>query len=88
MKWLIKWGVRKWLIGVVNTALSEYADKVAKARLYLAVAIAKVEAVTTFLKALERKLEDGTLTDAEADASVEEAKTLAAKLMEKSDGQG
>ena len=86
MQWLIKWGVKKWLVGVVNTALRDYADKIVKARLYLAVAIAKMEAVTTFLKSLERKLEDGTVTDAEADEAVEEAKTLAAKLMEKSDG--
>lgn len=86
MQWLIKWGAKKWLIGVVNTALRDYADKIVKARLYLAVAIAKVEAVTTFLKSLEKKLEDGTVTDAEADEAVEEAKTLAAKLMEKSDG--
>lgn len=86
MQWLIKWGVKKWLVGVVNTALRDYADKIVKARLYLAVAIAKVEAVTTFLKSLEKKLEDGTVTDAEADEAVEEAKTLAAKLMEKSDG--
>lgn len=86
MQWLIKWGVKKWLVGVVNTALRDYADKIVKARLYLAVAIAKVEAVTTFLKSLERKLEDGTVTDAEADEAVEEAKTLAAKLMERSDG--
>lgn len=87
MQWLIKWGVKKWLVGVVNTALRDYADKIVKARLYLAVAIAKVEAVTTFLKSLEKKLEDGTVTDAEADEAVEEAKTLAAKLMEKNDGQ-
>ena len=86
MQWLIKWGVKKWLVGVVNTALRDYADKIVKARLYLAVAIAKVEAVTTFLKSLERKLEDGTVTDAEADEAVEEARTLAAKLMEKTDG--
>lgn len=86
MQWLIRWGVKKWLVGVVNTALRDYADKIVKARLYLAVAIAKVEAVTTFLKSLEKKLEDGTVTDAEADEAVEEAKTLAAKLMEKSDG--
>ena len=87
MQWLIKWGVKKWLVGVVNTALRDYADKIVKARLYLAVAIAKVEAVTTFLKSLEKKLEDGTVTDAEADEAVEEARTLAAKLMERSDGQ-
>lgn len=86
MHWLIKWGVRKWLVGVVNTALKDYAAQVNRARVFLAAAIAKVEAVTTFLKALDRKLEDGTVTDAEADEAVEEAKTLAAKLMEKSDG--
>lgn len=86
MQWLIKWGVKKWLVGVANTALRDYADKIVKARLYLAVAIAKVEAVTTFLKSLERKLEDGTVTDAEADEAVEEAKALAAKLMERNDG--
>ena len=87
MQWLIKWGVRKWLIGVVNTALNDYADKVVKARHYLAVAVAKVEAVTEFLKSLEKKLEDGAITDAEANEAIGEAKTLAAKLMEKSDGQ-
>lgn len=82
MQWLIKWGVRKWLIGIVNTALKEYADKVAKARAFLAVAIAKVEAVTAFLKSLEAKLADGTITDGEVDEAITEAKALAAKLVE------
>lgn len=86
MQWLIKWGVRKWLIGIVNTALKEYADKVVKARLYVAVAIQKIEAVTAYLKALEKKLDDGTITDSEVDEAIAEAKALAAKLVEKSDG--
>lgn len=82
MQWLIKWGVKRWLIGIVNTALKEYADKVVKARLFLAVAVAKVDAITAFLKSLEAKLADGTITDAEVDEAIAEAKALAAKLVE------
>lgn len=82
MQWLIKWGIKKWLLGVVNTALREYADKVVKARLFLAVAVGKVEAVTAFLKSLEAKLADGTISDAEVDEAITEAKALAAKLVE------
>ena len=83
MQWLVKWGVKKWLVGVVNTALKEYADKVDKARAVLAVAISKVEAVTTFLLALDAKLADGKITDDEANEAVKDAKQLAAKLIEK-----
>lgn len=82
MQWLIKWGIKKWLVGVVNTALREYADKVAKARAFLSAAIGKVEAVTAFLKSLEQKLADGTITDGEVDEAITEAKALAAKLVE------
>lgn len=83
MQWLVKWGVKKWLVGVVNTALKEYADKVDKARAVLAVAINKVEAVTTFLLALDAKLADGKITNEEASEAVTDAKQLAAKLIEK-----
>lgn len=86
MQWLIRWGVKKWLVGVVNTALRDYAAQVNKARVFLVAAVAKVETVAAFLRSLSAKLEDGTVTDAEADEAVEEAKTLAAKLMEKSNG--
>lgn len=82
MQWLIKWGVKRWLIGIVNTALKEYADKVVKARLFLAVAVEKVDAITAFLKSLEAKLADGTISDAEVDEAITEAKALAAKLVE------
>lgn len=82
MQWLIKWGVKRWLIGIVNTALQEYADKVAKARAFLSAAVAKVEAVTAFLKSLEAKLADGTISDGEVDEAITEAKALAAKLVE------
>lgn len=82
MQWLIKWGIKKWLVGVVNTGLREYADKVAAARAFLSAAIGKVEAVTAFLKSLEAKLADGTITDGEVDEAINEAKALAAKLVE------
>lgn len=82
MQWLIKWGIKKWLVGVVNTALREHADKVAAARAFLSAAIGKVEAVTAFLKSLEAKLADGTITDGEVDEAINEAKALAAKLVE------
>ena len=83
MQWLIKWGVKKWLVGVVNTALVTYSDKVGVARVFLTAAIAKVEAVTAFLRSLDSKLTDNEISDEEADAAIEEAKTLAEKLIEK-----
>ena len=83
MQWLVKWGVKKWLVGVVNTALKDYAAKVDRARAFLAVAITKVEAVTAFLKSLDAKIADGKITDAEASEAVTDAKQLAARLIEK-----
>ena len=83
MQWLIKWGVKKWLVGVVNTALVTYADKVEAARVFLHAVIAKVEAVTLFLHSLDAKLTDNEISDEEADAAIEEAKTLAEKLIAK-----
>lgn len=80
---LVKWGVKKWLVGVVNTALVEYKDKVEKARAFLSAAIGKVEAVTAFLKSLDAKLADNKVTDDEAEAALSEAKGLAAVLVNK-----
>ena len=81
MTWLVKWGVKKWLVGVVNTALVTYKDKIDKARAFIAVAISKVEAVTAFLRSLDDKLADNKVTDEEADAAVKEAAALATVLV-------
>lgn len=83
MNWLVKWGVKKWLVGVVNTALVKYADEVEKARAFLAAAIAKVDAVTECLKSLDSKLADNRVTEEEADAAIAEAVALAEKLTSK-----
>lgn len=80
---LVKWGVKKWLVGVVNTALVDYGDRIDKARAFLSAAIGKVEAITAFLKSLDVKLADNKITDGEADAALKEAKGLAAVLVNK-----
>ena len=80
MNWLVKWGVKKWLLDVVNKALAAYNVNIDRARAIVATAIAKVEAVIAFLKSLDAKLADGKLTEEEADEIVAEAKKLAGEL--------
>ena len=80
MNWLVKWGVKKWLVGVVDNALAKYNTNIDRARAIVATAIAKVEAVIAFLKSLDAKLADGKLTEQEADEIVAEAKKLAGEL--------
>ena len=81
INWVVKWGVKKWLVGVVNTALVDFKDKVGIARACLHAAITKVEAVTAFLKSIDGKLADNQVTEEEADAAIEEATALAARLV-------
>ena len=80
MNWLVKWGVKKWLVGVVDNALAKYNANIDRARAIVATAIAKIEAVIAFLKSLDAKLADGKLTEQEADEIVAEAKKLAGEL--------
>ena len=80
MNSLVKWGVKKWLVGVVDNALAKYNTNIDRARAIVATAIAKVEAVIAFLKSLDGKLADGKLTETEADEIVSEAKKLAGEL--------
>ena len=80
MNWLVKWGVKKWLVGVVDNALAKYNANIDRARAIVATAIAKVEAVIAFLKSLDGKLADGKLTEEEADEIVAEATKLAKEL--------
>ena len=80
MNWLVKWGVKKWLVGVVDNALAKYNVNIDRARAIVAMAIAKIEAVIAFLKSLDGKLADGKLTEDEADAITDEAVKLAKEL--------
>lgn len=80
MNWLVKWGVKKWLVGVVDNALAKYNTSVDRGRVIVVTAIAKVEAVIAFLKSLDAKLADGKLTEQEADEITDEAVKLAKEL--------
>lgn len=80
MNWLVKWGVKKWLVGVVDNAIAKYNVNIDRARAIVATAIAKIEAVIAFLKSLDGKLADGKLTEEEADEIVAEATKLAKEL--------
>ena len=80
MNWLVKWGVKKWLVGVVDNALAKYNVNIDRARAIVATAIATIEAVIAFLKSLDGKLADGKLTEEEADEIVAEATKLAGEL--------
>lgn len=79
-KWLVKWGVKKWLVGVVDNAIAKYNTNIDRARAIVATAVAKTEAVIAFLKSLDKKLADGKLTEQEADATIDEAVKLAKEL--------
>jgi len=80
MNWLVKWGVKKWLVGVVDNALAKYNVNIDRARAIVAAAVAKIEAVVAFLKSLDGKLADGKLTEEEADEIVAGATKLAGEL--------
>ena len=80
MNWLVKWGVKKWVIGIVNTALDNYRESVVKARYTVGRYIGKAEALLSFLKSVDAKLADGKVTNEEADRLVEEATATAKAL--------
>lgn len=81
MNWLINWGVKKFVVGIANNALSKYASNVSVARAYVSKYVAKVENVLAFLKSLDAKLADGKIDDSETDAIVEEATLLGKELV-------
>ena len=80
MNILVKWGVKKYVLKIVNSALAKYNVNVVRARAIVAQYTAKVEALLAFLKSLDAKLADGKLDNAEADAIVTEATKLAEDL--------
>ena len=80
IKTLTEWGIKSWLLGIVNTVLDKYADSVVAARGVVAAAIPKVESVLAFLKSLDEKLKDNKVTEDEADLIVADATALAEAL--------
>ena len=81
MNWLVKWGIKRYALSIVNTALVEYNSSVTRARKTVAKYLAKVEALAAFLKSLDAKLIDGKLTNEEADEICDEAQKLGNELV-------
>ena len=80
MNWLVKWGVKKYALKVVNDALAAYNVNIDRSRAIVARYSAKLKSAIAFLESLDAKLADGKLTESEADAITAEAKTLAKEM--------
>ena len=81
MNWLVKWGVKRYALSIVNTALAQYNESVTNARAVVQKYIGKAEALLKFLKSVDAKLIDSKLTNEEADEICEEAVSLGEQLV-------
>lgn len=81
MNWLVKWGVKRYALSIVNTALAQYNESVTSARAVVQKYIGKAEALLKFLKSVDAKLIDSKLTNEEADEICEEAVRLGEQLV-------
>jgi hypothetical protein len=80
MKWLINWGVKKYAVNIVNDALAKYNVNVDRARAIVATYANKLRLLLDFLDRLDKKLADGKLDEAEADALITDAKEIGTAL--------
>ena len=80
MNWVVKWGVKKYAINIVNSALDRYNVNVDRARAIVAQYANKLRLLLDFLDRLDKKLADGKLDEAEADALITEATDLGKAL--------
>ena len=80
MNWLVKWGVKKYVLAIVNGAIDKYNRNINVARAYVSRYTGKLLALLRFLNSLDGKLADGKLTEDEADALTDEATKLAEEL--------
>jgi hypothetical protein len=80
MKWLINWGVKKYAVNIVNDALAKYNVNVDRARAIVATYANKLRLLLDFLDRLDKKLADGKLDEAEADALIADAKAIGTAL--------
>lgn len=82
MNKLIRWGVKKYILKIVNKVLSERSNSVYEARVLAERYIAKFEAAIEFLRSFNRKIADNLLTSDEVDAITDEALALAKEMTE------
>ena len=87
MKWIIhpiqslkEWGVKKFVLGIVNTALKAHEASITRSREIVMKANEKLKAVSRFLDGLNMKLSDNQITEEEGVAAIEDATRLAKEL--------
>ena len=87
MKWLTHpiqslkdWGVKKFALDITNKALDRYNVNVDRARAIVAQYANKLRLLLDFLDRLDKKLADGKLDEAEADALITDAKAIGTAL--------
>ena len=73
---MMKWIVKKVVVGKVNDLLDQYKDNVDKVRDTLKVWIARLEKILSCFKGLLAKLDDGKLDADEIDQAVAEVETV------------
>lgn len=78
---IAKWGVKKWALGKLNELIAAKAESVDKALGVTDKALEKADAVVGFIKSLQRKLADRTLSEDEADELAAEAKALVQEIV-------
>ena len=81
MNWLVKWGIKKYVLGIVNTTLDTYSEAIGRRRAIVAGYIRKVQALLDFLQSLDEKIADGNITEADAEIITDEAAALGNALV-------
>lgn len=79
--WLVRWGVKKWVLSALNKALAAYNVNIDRSRAIVAAYAGKVKALLAFLESLDAKIADAKLTEEEAEELTAEAKALGKALV-------
>lgn len=73
---MIKWLIKKYVIGKVNDLLREYRDDIAKVTETIDLWIGRLEKITSQLRKINGRVADGEITADEIRQSTEEIETL------------
>ena len=82
MKRIVKWLVKKYALDAIKDAVAAKSDTVAAWSARVAGWLAKARLAVAYLERLAGRLQDGALTDDEADASIEEAEVLVGQVLQ------
>ncbi len=72
---MIKWIVKKYVIGLINNLLKEYQDDVDKVKDLLNLWIVRVDKILYALRSMLSKLDDNQLSDDEVEKTIDELTT-------------